>query len=59
MVIISVDDLIILANHMTKMEWLKSKLNNLEFDISDLRKVHYYLEVEFEKKCIVTMSQKS
>jgi len=60
MVIIYIDDLISLASHMTKMEWLKSKLNK-EFDKSDVGELYYCLGVEFERdrvKRTRTMSQR-
>jgi len=61
MVIIYVDDLIILASYMIKIEWVKSKPDK-EFDMSDFRKLNYCLEVELEKdraKCTIIMSQKN
>jgi hypothetical protein len=47
-VIIYVDDLIILTSNVSILKWLKSRLEN-EFEMSDLRKLHYCLSVEFER----------
>ena len=59
MVLIYVYDLIILASHLTKLAWLKSKLKE-EFEMGDLGELKYYLGVEFERNCkahTITMSQ--
>lgn len=59
-VLIYVDDLIILASHLTKLAWLKAKLK-AEFEMSDLGELKYCLGVEFErdrKARTITMSQK-
>jgi hypothetical protein len=58
-VIIYVDDLIILANNVSILKWLKSKLED-EFEMSDLGELHYCLGVEFERNHAnrtITMSQ--
>ena len=60
MAILYVDDLIILASNIT-LKWLKSKLKK-KFEISNLKKLHYCLGVEFErnrKACTIIMNQKS
>ena len=41
------DNLIILANNVTQLKWLKSELEKV-FEMSDLEQLHYCLEVEFE-----------
>ena len=48
MAFLYVDDLIILANNVTRLKWLKSELHK-EFEMSDLGELHYCLRVEFEK----------
>jgi len=40
MVMMYVDDLVILVNYMTKIEWLKSK-GDKEFDMSDFEQLHF------------------
>jgi hypothetical protein len=57
--IIYVDDLIILANNVNILKWLKSRLED-EFEMSDLGELHYCLGVEFERDHVnrtITMSQ--
>ena len=46
-VIIYVDDLIILASDITKLMEFKAKLE--EFDMSDLRELHFFLGVQIER----------
>jgi hypothetical protein len=41
--------LIILASDVTKLKWLKWRLEK-KFEISDLRELHYCFGVEFEVK---------
>jgi hypothetical protein len=58
-VIINVDDLIILASHVSILKWLKSRLED-EFEMSDLGGLHYCFGVEFERdraNHTITMSQ--
>ena len=55
------DDLIILANNVTHLKWLKSVFKK-EFRMSDLKKLHYCLGIEFERNreaCIITMNQRN
>jgi len=59
--ILYVDDLIILASHVTQLKWLKSELEK-EFEMSDLGELRYCLGVEFERNRearTITMSQRS
>ena len=61
MAILYMDDLIILASNITKLKWLKLKLEK-EFEMSDLEESHYCLGVEFErnrKARIITMNKKN
>lgn len=44
--ILCVDDLIMLANNMEKIDWMKSILEK-EYEMSDLKELYYCLEVEF------------
>ena len=46
--IINVDDLIILANNVTQLKWLKSELEK-DFEMSDLGELHYCLGIEFKR----------
>lgn len=58
-VILYVDDLIILANRVAKLKWLKSKLKK-DFEINDPKELHYCLGVEFERNmeaCTIIMIQ--
>jgi len=58
-VIINVDDLIILASHVSILKWLKSRLED-EFEMSHLGGLHYCFGVEFERdraNHTITMSQ--
>ncbi len=58
-VIIYVDDLIILANNVSILKWLKSRLED-EFEMSDLGELLYCLGMEFERYRVnrtITMSQ--
>ena len=60
-VIIYVDDLIILTSDMTKLMEFKAKLEK-EFDMSDLRELHFFLGVQIERNKAtrtLTMHQKS
>ena len=59
--ILYVYDLIILASNITQLKWLKLELEK-EFEMRDLEKLHYYIEVEFErnrKAYTTTMNQKN
>ena len=59
--ILYMNDLIILASNVTKLKWLKSELER-EFEMSDLRKLHYCLRVEFKRNKearTIIMNQKS
>jgi len=61
MVIIYVDDFIILASHLIKMEWLKCTFEN-EFDKNDFEELHYCPRDKFgidRAKHTITKSQKS
>ena len=49
MAILYVDDLIILANNVTQLKWLKSEFAK-EFEMRDLGELHYCLGVKFNRK---------
>ena len=58
-VIVYVDDLIIMANTMSKMEEVKAMLKK-EYDMKDLGELHYCLAVEFQRQRVdrtITMCQ--
>ena len=48
MTILYVDNFIILANNVNQSKWLKLELE-IEFGMSELKKLYYCLEVEFER----------
>lgn len=48
LVILYVNDLIILANHVPKLKWFKSELDN-EFETSDLGELYCCLKAKLER----------
>jgi hypothetical protein len=44
--ILYVDNLIMLANNIIQLKWLKSKFEKA-FEINNLKKIHYNLRIEF------------
>ena len=47
-VFLYMDDLIILANNVTQLKWLKPELEK-EFEMNDIGELHYCLGMEFER----------
>ena len=61
MTILYMNDLIILANNVIQLKWLKSEFEK-EFVMSNLGELHYCLEVEFKRNRethTIIMNQKS
>ena len=52
--------MIILASNVTQLKWLKSELEK-KFEMNNLRELHYFLRVEFERNgeaCTIIKNQK-